>query len=286
MKGVAGMKMKRAAPAAAFHLTVVLFGLFMVYPLVWMISASFKEATAIFQDPGFLPNPFVVQNYIDGWRGISGIGFDRFFLNSLLLVFAAIVGNVSSCILAAFAFARLSFRLRPLWFTIVLGTMMLPLHVRLIPQYVVYQRLGWVNTYIPLALPTFLGVNGFFIFLLTQYMRGLPRELDEAATVDGCGPFRLFWNIIAPLSAPAVVTVCIFSFIWTWNDFFSQMIYLNDMNRYTVSLALRMYVDAIGNSSWGALFAMSTLSLVPLFAMFLAFQNYMVEGITAGSVKG
>jgi multiple sugar transport system permease protein len=168
----------------------------------------------------------------------------------------------------------------------MLGTMMLPLHVRLIPQYIMYNSLGWVDTYVPLILPAFLATNGFFIFLLTQYMRGLPHELDEAATVDGCGSFRLFIHIITPLSLPAIITVSIFSFIWTWNDFFSQMIYINNMHKYTVSLALRMFVDALGNSSWGALFAMSTLSLIPLFAMFIGFQTYLVEGITAGSIKG
>jgi multiple sugar transport system permease protein len=269
-----------------YHLIVIGFGLFMLYPLAWMVSSSFKEAPDIFQSVNFWPDPAVLTNYLEGWRGMSSIGFFRFFLNSLTLVFFVIAGNITSCLLAAFAFARLRFKGSGFWFTMMLGTMMLPGHVRLIPQYILFNRLGWVNTYLPLAVPSFFATQGFFVFLMTQFMRGLPRELDEAATVDGCGPLRLFLRILAPLSTPAIVTTAIFSFIWTWNDFFSQMLYINDLKKATVALALRMFVDATGNSSWGAQFAMSTLSLIPLFIMFIVFQGYLVEGITAGGIKG
>ena len=277
---------KRHISTILFHSLVVLFGCFMIYPLAWMLSASFSEQTQIFQNPGLIPNPFILLNYVIGWSGMSGITFGAFFLNSFTIVMFVMVGSVFSSILAAYAFARIHFKMRAVWFTLMLGTMMLPMHVRLIPQYIVFNNLGWINTFLPLIVPAFLGVNGFFIFLFTQYMRGLPKELDQAADVDGCGPFRLFWYIIMPLSVPAIVTVCIFSFIWTWNDFFTQMLYLTDMRKFTVALALRMFIDSQGQSSWGALFAMSILSLAPLFFMFIAFQKYLVEGITAGSIKG
>ncbi len=268
------------------HLLIILFGLFMMYPLLWMMSSSFKEATEIFQSQKFFPANFIIKNYVDGWKGMSGYSFGRFLGNSFFIAGVAIVGNVCSCILAAYAFAKVKFPLRNMWFAIMLGTMMLPLHVRLIPTYIVFNSLGWVNTYLPLVVPKFLATEGFFIFLMTQYMRGLPKEMDEAATVDGCGPFRHFLLIIVPLSVPAVITTSIFTFIWTWNDFFSQNIYLSQIGRYTVSMALRQYTDAMGNSSWGALFAMSTISLIPLMTMFIGFQKFLIEGITSGSVKG
>lgn len=277
---------KRIANEIVWHGLTILFGLLMLYPLLWMISSSFKEPVEIFKGVEFFPSKPILQNYIDGWAGISGVGFGTFFMNSLGLVLAAIIGNVCSCMMVAYAFAKLNFPLKNFWFAIMLGTLMLPMHVKLIPQYIMFNQLGFVNTYIPLILPKFLATEGFFVFLMTQFMRGLPKELDEAATIDGCGPFKSFLFIVAPLSVPAIITTSIFTFIWTWNDFFGQMIYLSKLQKYTVSLALRMYTDAMGNSSWGALFAMSTLSLIPLFAMFIGFQNYLVEGITAGSVKG
>jgi multiple sugar transport system permease protein len=260
----------------------------MLYPLIWMVSSSFKASTEIFGTTKLFPNLATAsfKSYIDGWKGMSGIGFNRFFLNSFTIVIFVTIGNLVSCLLTAFAFARLDFKLKGLWFVMMLGTMMLPGHVRLIPQYIIFNHLGWINTYFPLIVPNFFATQGFFVYLMTQFMRGLPRELDEAAHVDGCGSFRLFLRIIVPLSTPVIVTTSIFSFIWTWNDFFSQMLYINQLPQATVALALRMFVDASGNSSWGSLFAMSTLSLVPLLIMFRVFQDYLVEGITAGSVKG
>lgn len=267
------------------HILIISFGLFMMYPLLWMISSSFKDNAEIFQGVRFFPENFKLDNYIQGWKGMSGIGFGKFFMNSFFIVFLSIVGNVLSCSLVAYAFAKLDFPLKKMWFALMLVTLMLPIHVRLIPQYIVFSKLDWVNTFIPLLLPKFVATEGFFVFLMTQYMRTLPRELDDAAKVDGCSPFRMYSEIIMPLSVPAIITTSIFTFIWTWNDFFSQMIYLNRIEKYTVSIALRMFVDSMGNSSWGALFAMSTLSLIPLLAMFIGFQNYLVEGITAGSIK-
>ena len=221
-----------------------------------------------------------------GWGGISGYSFGRFMLNSFEVVLFVIVGNVLSASLTSYAFSKLDFPLRNFWFAIMLGTMMLPMHVRLIPQYIIYNKLGWVNTYLPLTVSKFFATEGFFIFMMTQYMRGLPRELDEASRVDGCSFFRHYWNIILPLCVPSIITTCIFSFIWTWNDFFAQMIYLSQISTYTVALALRQYVDAMGNSYWGALFAMSVVSLAPLMIMFITLQKYLVDGVTAGSIKG
>lgn len=277
---------KRRFKTFCVHFFIILFGLIMLYPLLWMLSASFKTSTEIFQGTNFFPEAPTFDSYVQGWEGIMGIPFWKFFANSFTIVLFVMLGNIISCLPTAYAFSKLKFPLRSLWFTIMMGTLMLPMHVKLIPTYIVFNNLGWVNTFLPMIVPSFFATQGFFIFLMTQYMRGLPKELDEAATVDGCGPFRSFIQITVPLSVPAIVTTAIFSFLWTWNDFFTQNIYLTETKKYTVSMALRQFTDAMGNSSWGALFAMSVLSLIPLFLMFVLFQSYLVDGITAGSVKG
>nr|WP_257535845.1 carbohydrate ABC transporter permease [Mesobacillus foraminis] len=268
------------------HAVIISLGLLMLYPLIWMVLSSFKENTEIFQGGSFWPKSFTLENYVQGWTGLSGITFGKFFLNSLLVVGIAIIGNVLSCSMAAYAFARLDFTFKKILFAIMLVTLMLPFHVTVIPQYIMFNKLEWINTYLPLTLPKFLATEGFFIFLIVQFMRSIPRELEEAAEMDGCGPIKMYWFLIMPLSLPALITTMIFTFIWTWNDFFTQLLYLSDMEKFTVAVGLRMFVDAMGESSWGALFAMSTLSLIPLFIIFIFFQKYLIEGITTGGVKG
>ncbi|AEE96501.1 MULTISPECIES: carbohydrate ABC transporter permease [Mahella] len=268
------------------HFLIILFGLIMIYPLIWMLSASFKEDVEIFQSTSLLPKNPTLNNYIYGWKGVSGVSFGKFFINSFFLAIVSIIANILSCSMAAYAFSKLEFRFKNTLFAIMLVTLMLPFHVRLIPQYIVFSKIGWVNTYLPLLVPKFFATEGFFIFLLVQFMRGISNELLEAPRIDGAGTFRIYMQFIMPLSVPALVTVAIFTFIWTWNDFFSQMIYLSAPPTFTVSLALRMFVDATGESSWGALFAMSCLSLVPLLFIFIVFQRYLVEGIMLGSIKG
>jgi len=163
---------------------------------------------------------------------------------------------------------------------------MLPYHAIVVPQYILFKSVGWINTFLPLIVPKFLATDAFFIFLMVQFMRALPRELDEAAKMDGCGPIRLFWRVILPLSTPALVTTAIFTFIWTWSDFFSQLIFLNTLQIFTLPVALRTFLDSTGTSSYGGLFAMSILSLIPIFGFFLAFQRLLTEGISTTGMKG
>nr|WP_263324754.1 carbohydrate ABC transporter permease [Neobacillus sp. Marseille-Q6967] len=268
------------------HAGIILVGILMLYPLIWMVSSSFKENVDIFKGASFWPETFILDNYIQGWQGLSGFTFGKFFANSFFIAIVAIIGNVISCSMAAYAFSRLDFAFKKVFFAIMLVTLMLPFHVTVIPQYIMFNKLEWINTYLPLTLPKFLATEGFFIFLMVQFMRTIPLELEEAAKMDGCGPIKIYWYLIMPLSIPALITTMIFTFIWTWNDFFTQLLYLSDIKLYTVAVGLRMFVDSMGESSWGALFAMSTLSLVPLFAVFIFFQKYLIEGITAGGVKG
>jgi multiple sugar transport system permease protein len=271
--------------AFAWHAVLLLICCAMLYPVAWMVASSFKPEQEIFADLAPWPRSFSPRAYVEGWTGLQ-VTFGRFFLNSAIVASLAVLGNVIACSLAAFAFARLEFPLKRFWFTLMLGTLMLPYHVTLVPQYVLFLNLGWVNTILPLVVPKFLAADAFFIFLMVQFFRGIPRELDEAATIDGCGPVRLYLMVILPLSRPVLATAAIFSFIWTWDDFFGPLIYLNDTAQYTVPLALRAFVDSSGRSEWGPLFAMSTLSLVPVFLVFLFGQRLIIRGIATQGLKG
>jgi multiple sugar transport system permease protein len=266
------------------HVLLILGSIGMLYPLLWMVSSSFKPENLIFTELGLWPSEFVFSNYLQGWYALR-TSFTLFFWNSFVIAALSVIGNVVACSLTAYAFARLEFRLKWLWFALMLGTLMLPYHVTLVPQYVLFLSIGWVDTILPLVVPKFLAVDAFFIFLMVQFFRGLPSELDEAARMDGCGPWRIYWRIIMPLSTPVLATAAIFSFIWTWDDFLGPLIYLNDIQSYTVPLALRAFVDSTGLSAWGQLFAMSTLSLVPVFLFFLFFQRLIIHGVAMSAMK-
>lgn len=257
-----------------------------LFPLWWLLVSSFTVESVIFRQSGLWPTQFTLDNYILGWRGISGITFGRYFSNSFVVVTLCIVGTLISSSMAAYAFARMDFDLKPFWFAMMLGTLMLPFHVTLIPRYIMFFKLGWVDSFLPLTVPSFFAVNAFFVFLMVQFMRGIPVELDHAAKVDGCDPIQVYLYIMLPLATPALVTAAIFTFIWTWNDFFSQLIYLSNPLRYTIALALRAFQDATSASSFGQLFAMSMLSLVPIFIFFVSAQRLLIEGIATTGFKG
>ena len=266
------------------HLALIAVSLVMIYPLLWMLISSFRPTDVIFRTPGLWVNDLVLDNYTGGWTALSN-PFGHYLLNSAIVVVGAIVGNLLSCSLAAYAFARLRFRLKTLWFSIMLVTIMLPVHVVVVPQYILFNQLGWVNTFLPLVLPKFLATDAFFVFLMVQFIRGIPRELDEASRIDGCGHWRTFLRVMIPLMGPALATTAIFTFIWTWSDFFTSLIYLTDPDKYTVPVALRSFLDATAGSNWGAMFAMSIVSLVPIFLAFLFGQRFLVKGIATTGGK-
>ena len=259
-----------------------------LYPLFWMIGTSFKSPEEIASNIGLIPQEFTPSNFSEGWHKFDE-PFGRFFLNSALVATLTVVGNTVSCLLAAYALGRLRFRLRGFWFAIMIGTLLLPGHVLIIPQYILFRTLGLVGgdfPYLPLLVPHFLATEAFFVFLMVQFMRGIPRELDEAAVIDGASPFSVFRHVVLPLSRPALVTTAIFSFIWTWNDFFRQLVYLSQLKDYTAPVALTLFIDSTSESSVGPMFAMSLLSLVPVFLFFVAFQRLLVEGINTSGLKG
>jgi ABC-type glycerol-3-phosphate transport system permease component len=272
---------------ALTHLFIIVLGLAMIYPIAWMIVSSFKPNNMIFSDPGLIPKSVTLENYTSGWKGYAGTSFGRFFVNSLLMCAVAVAGNLIACTMAAYAFARLKFVGRGFWFAVMMITLMLPGHVTIVPRYILFNTFGWVGTYLPLLVPKFLATDAFFVFLLVQFIRSLPKELDEAAIIDGCGKAGVFFRIIVPLATPALVTTALFTFLWTWDDFFNQLLYLTRPEIFTVSRALRTFVgDAGAVSNWGGALAMATLSMVPPFILFFSLQKYFVQGITTTGIKG
>ena len=269
------------------HLFIIVLGFMMIYPVLWMIISSFKPNNMIFSDPGLIPKAVTIENYISGWKGYAGTTFGRFFTNSFILCLGSVLGNLISCTMAAYAFARLKFTGKNFWFAIMMVTLMLPGQVTLVPRYIMFNNFGWVGTTLPLLAPKYLATDAFFVFLLVQFFRSLPKELDEAAIMDGCGKFGVFFRIILPLAKPALVTTSLFTFLWTWDDFMSPLLYLTKPDTYTVSRALRTFVGDAGSvANWGGALAMATLSLIPPFILFFSLQKYFVQGISTTGLKG
>ena len=280
------MRAKKITGKVIYHLVCLALCVIMMYPLLWMVFSSFKETDTIFATAGTLwPAHWTLANYANGWQGFLGQTFGRFFGNSLFVTIIATLGAVISSAIIAFGFARLRFAGKNFWFACMMLTMMLPFQVLMVPQFLMFQKFGWVGTYLPLIVPYFFG-QGFFIFLDIQFIQGIPRELDEAAKIDGCSTVGVFLRIMVPLIVPAMITCAVFSFIWRWEDFLAPLLYLNKVPTYTMSIALKLFSDPSAQSDWGAMFAMSTLSLLPAFVIFIAFQKYLVEGIATSGLKG
>jgi len=293
IKGVAGdmtnslaFPQKKKIVAIIYHIFIVGFGFLMIYPVLWMISGSLKTNVEIASGAlTLIPRYWAWENFATGWAGFAGITFTTFFINSFIISIASTIAIVISSSLVAYSFARMRYRGRTFLFTVMLSTMMIPGQVIMIPQFLIFHRLGFVDTFVPLILPAFFG-GAFFIFLMMQFMVSIPKELDEAAIVDGCNKYTVFTRIIFPLLKPALITAAIINFYWAWDNFMGPLIYLNNPRNFTVSLALRLFADTASITDFGAMFAMSTLSLVPVFVMFLFFNKHLVEGINTSGIKG
>jgi len=281
------MKAAKIRNNIIYHILVSIFGLIMLYPLIWMLMSSFKETDTIFRTAGSLiPEKFTFQNYINGWKGMGGISFGRFFSNSLFITVLATVGTLISSSCVAFGLSRCEFRGKGIMHALMLASMMLPGQILMVPQYLWYQKLGWVGSYLPLIIPAWFATQGFFVFLFMNFIGGIPKELDEAAKMDGCSYYGTFARIILPLSTPAIITGAIFSFMWRMDDFMSALLYINDTEKYPIALALKLFSDPGSSSDYGAMFAMSVVSLIPIVLVFIIFQKYLVEGIASTGIKG
>lgn len=270
------------------HLSLLVISLVMMYPIFWWLGASLKTNEEMSQ-ANLFPQIPQWSNYVQGWSSVPNYDFTHFYLNTFQLVLGVLFTSLVSTSLVAFAFSRLDFPLRKIWFGIMLVTLMLPTQVTIVPQYVMFSKWEWVNTYLPFYIPHLLagGIGGpFFIYMLVQFIRSIPRELDEAAKIDGCSLFNIYFRIIIPLIKPALVTVGIYCFLWNWDDFFGQMIYINSIDKYTINLALKLFIDSQGSVPWGQMLAMSLVSITPSVIVFFMAQRHFVEGLSAGALKG
>lgn len=279
------MKTKRQIRTTVYHIFVVVFGLLMIYPVIWMILSSFKMKSEILgNNAPFFPTQWMWENYVDGWKGAGQYTFGTYFKNSIIISVLATLGTVISSAMVAYALARVKFKGRKFWFTCMIMTMLLPGQVLMIPQYIIWNNLNAVGTFVPMILPKFLGVP-FFIYMMMQFIKGLPKELDEAAMMDGCNRYQIFSRVILPLLGPSIITTVVIQFYWVWDDYMGPLLYLTKPGLYTVSYAIKNFADVQG-TNFGPMFAMSTLSLIPVFLLFLFFNRYLMDGVTAGSVKG
>jgi len=275
-------------PAAAWPRYVVLgaVSILMLYPLVWLVGATFKSNAEIFTQVGFWPSRLDFGAYARGWKTSTEYTFATYFLNSFLITIPRIVVTVVSCVLVAYAFARFEFWGKRWLFAVMVGTMMLPLIVLRLPQYLMFREVGMLDTYWPLILPSAFATDTFFVFMLVQFLRAIPRDMEEAAMIDGCNAGQMLLYIIAPLLKPAIVSVIVFQFIWTMNDFMGPLIFLASVDKYPVSLALKISIGATEEVEWANVIAISVVALIPSVAVFFAAQKHFIEGAAAGGIKG
>lgn len=272
--------------SVVWHLAMLAVLAIVLYPLLWVITASLKGNTDIITDTSLWPETITWEHFANAFDGLAGIPLWRFFWNSTLIAVLSVIGVVISCSMTAYALGRLRFPGRTAMLGIVIATLLLPGQVMLIPQYLIFSELEVTNTYVPLVIGKFLALESFFVFLYIQFLRGIPRELDQAAKIDGAGHFRIFFSILLPLLRPAVVTSSIFTFIWSWNDFLGPLIYLYDMEKFPLPRLLQSYSNTEGVTNWGGMMAMTLLSLVPVVLFFLVFQKFLIKGIATSGVKG
>lgn len=272
--------------AGAEYILMILLGLILVFPLLYMFFGSFKSNQEIFGTIKLLPESFDPEGYRAGWKGSGQVSFGAYIRNSFLLVVPTVFFTVISSIVTAYGFNRFRVPGRRVLFAVMMALMMLPASVLLIPRYLLYVSFGWIDSYLVFWVPAMCATSSFFVYMFVQFFEGVPRELDEAARMDGCSSFQTLVRILVPLSKPAVISAVIFQFIWTWNDFFQQYIYISSVNHYTVSLGLRMALDATAAIQWKNILAMSVIAMLPCTVIYFALQRYFVEGIATSGLKG
>ncbi len=267
------------------HAGLALFGLVLVYPLIWLLASAFKTTMEILSSGALWPSAFSLDGFVKGWKGEGRPGFGLFLRNSTFLTLPTVLLTIISGVLVAYGFTRFTFALKKPLFALMIGTLLLPNTVLLIPRYLIFRNVGMLDTYLPFWLTAAAGVP-FFIFMFAQFMRGIPRSLDESAYIDGCGSFRILWSILLPLLKPAIFSAAIFQFIWTWDDFFQSLIYISSVDKFPVPLGLRLSIDAMGIPPWNEIAAMSIVSILPSIIIFFLAQKYFVEGIATTGLKG
>jgi len=264
----------------------IAFAYVFLFPILWMVFGTFKDNIELFSSMSLLPKSFNLDAYVTGWKGTANISFGTFFKNSFILVGLTTIFTLISSILIGYGFARFNFPFKKILFTIMIGTMMLPNAVLVVPRYILFNALGWIDTYKVFYIPALFGCYPFFTYMFVQFFRCIPKELDEAAKIDGCNSFRILIHILLPLLKPVIVSCIVFQAAWTWEDFFNPLIYISSTINYPVSLGLRMNLDTAAAINYPALLAMATLSILPIALLFFFAQRAFVEGISSTGLKG
>jgi oligogalacturonide transport system permease protein len=268
------------------YAALIAVGLLMLYPLLWMVGGAFKPNHEIFSSIGFIPHSPTLEGFARGWQTSTEYTFARYLFNTFAIIIPKVVVTVISSVLVAFGFARFNVPGKRVLFALLIATILLPKSVLLVPQYLMFREMGWLDTFLPLYVPSAFATEGFFVFMIIQFMRSFPREMEEAAVMDGCNSLQVLWHVVVPVIMPAIISVALFQFMWSMNDFLSPLIYLSSVEKYPVALALKLSIDVTEATSWNQILAMSTIALLPSVVLFFAAQKYFVEGITVGSVKG
>jgi oligogalacturonide transport system permease protein len=277
---------KERMSAVLRYAALGLIGLVMLYPMIWLVGASFKSNAEVFTEIGFWPSRFDFSAYAKGWKTSTEYTFATYFLNSFLIIVPKVIVTVISCVLVAYAFARFEFWGKKFLFSVMVGTMMLPLIILRLPQYLMFKQFDWIDSYLPLIVPSAFATDTFFVFMLVQFLRGIPRDMEEAAQIDGCNPLQLLWHILVPILKPAIISVIVFQFIWTMNDFMGPLIYLSSVEKYPVSLALKMSIGATEEVEWASVIAISVVALIPSVVVFFLAQRHFIEGAASSGIKG
>ena len=259
----------------------------MIYPLLWLLGASFKSNEEIFSTIWFMPEDIDLNIYRHAWQTVTPYNMGHYFLNTFGIIIPKTIFAVISSVLVAYGFARFDFPLKRFFFALLMGGMLMPSIVTVMPSYLMWSKLGFLDTYIPLTLPSLFACEGMFVFILIQFFKGVPREFDEAARIDGCGTLKTLFFILIPCIKPAVVSIAVFTFLWTMNDFLNPLIMIQSVEKYPLSLALRLSVDSTGQGyEQRKIIAMSVIGLIPSVAVFSLAQKKFVSGITAGGLSG
>ncbi|BDT73604.1 hypothetical protein os4_31560 [Comamonadaceae bacterium OS-4] len=280
------LQRKEKISAAVRYGVLLVMGLVMLYPMIWLVGASFKTNAEVFTEIGFWPSRFDFSAYAKGWKTSTEYTFATYFLNSFLIIIPKVIVTVISCVLVAYAFARFEFWGKKFLFSVMVGTMMLPLIILRLPQYLMFKEFGWIDTYLPLIVPSAFATDTFFVFMLVQFLRGIPRDMEEAAQIDGCNALQLLWHILIPILKPALISVVVFQFIWSMNDFMGPLIYLSSVENYPVSLALKMSIGATEEVEWASVIAISVVALIPSLVVFFLAQRHFIEGAASSGIKG
>nr|WP_244943778.1 carbohydrate ABC transporter permease [Vibrio algivorus] len=268
------------------YIVLIIVGLMMLYPLLWMFTAALKPNHEIFTSMSLIPKEWSLDGFINGWKTGTEFTFGHYIINTFLYVLPKVFFTVVSSTIVAYGFARFDIPWKKFWFATLIATILLPQTVLLIPQYLMFREMGMLDSYLPLYLPLAFATQGFFVFMLVQFLRGIPTDMEEAAMIDGCNSFQVLWHVVVPVIRPAIISVALFQFMWSVNDFLGPLIYVSSVDKYPIALALKMSIDVTEGARWNEILAMASIAIIPSIVVFFMSQKYFVEGVSNSGIKG